>query len=206
MPNQTDQILFGLGRLASVLRAGQWQAGTKAGLNPVQAEILSRIAIRTMRPGELAAYLGVSPASLSDSVSSLVDKGLAERQPDPRDGRARRVVPTDGGAALAATLPIAPQALQTVLDALPEPERARLLGTLMHLIRALQEARAIPAQRICGSCRYFRPHAHDDAARPHHCAFVNAAFGDADLRLDCGDHEAAPPDEAAATWRRFATG
>jgi DNA-binding MarR family transcriptional regulator len=206
MPNQIDQIVFGLGRIATLLRAGQWQAGAGAGLNPAQAEILLRIAGRPMRPGDLAEHLAVSPASLSDSVSSLVAKGFAERQPDPEDGRARRIAPTTAGAALAASLPVAPDALKDALGALPEFERANFLRMLLTLIRALQDARAIPAQRMCVTCRHFRPNAHDDAARPHHCAFVDAAFGDATLRLDCGDHEAAPPDATAANWRHFATG
>ena len=54
------------------------------------------------------------------------------------------------------------------------------------------------------TCTHFRPHAHADAACPHHCTFVDAAFGDANLRLDCGDHEPAPAEAAAALWRRFA--
>ena len=65
------------------------------------------------------------------------------------------------------------------------------------LDEALQEARAIPVQRMCLTCRHFRPHVHDDPARPHHCAFVDAAFGDAALRLDCADHETARDEEAA---------
>ncbi|MCB2130579.1 MAG: winged helix-turn-helix transcriptional regulator [Rhodobacteraceae bacterium] len=203
MPKTTDQIVFGFGRIAALLRAGQWQAGSGADLNPAQAEILTRIARRPMRPGELAAHMAVSPASLSDSVSSLVGKGLAERQPDAEDGRARLVVATEDGKTLAATLPAAPAGFQAALDALPEPDRARLLRTLIHLIRELQLARAIPVQRMCGTCRHFRPHTHDDAARPHHCAFVNAAFGDADLRLDCDDHDEVPEEEAAAIWRRL---
>lgn len=203
MPNQTDQIVFGFGRIAALLRAGLWQAGSGAGLNPAQAEILSRIAGRPMRPGDLAAHLAVSPASLSDSVSALVGKGLAARQPDAQDGRASLVVATEDGKALAATLPAAPADFQAALDALPESERASLLRMLLHLIRGLQQARAISVQRMCVTCRHFRPHAHVDAAHPHHCAFVNAAFGDADLRLDCDDHDAVPDEEAAAIWRRL---
>ena len=117
MPNQTDQIVFGFGRIAALLRAGQWQAGSGAALNPAQAEILTRIANRPMRPGDLAAHLGVSPASLSDSVSSLISKGLAARQRDAQDGRARLVVATEDGKALAETLPSVPATLQAALDA-----------------------------------------------------------------------------------------
>ena len=74
---------------------------------------------------------------------------------------------------------------------------------LIGLIRALQVARAIPVQRMCVTCAHFRPHAHDDADSPHHCAFVDAAFGDAALRIDCGDHEDAAEEDLAQIWARF---
>jgi len=78
-----------------------------------------------------------------------------------------------------------------------------MLRALTRVIRALQEARAIPVQRICVTCRHFRPHVHDDATAPHHCAFVDAAFGDAGLRLDCTDHEGATGQDRARKWARF---
>jgi DNA-binding MarR family transcriptional regulator len=196
-----DQIIFALGRLSTVLRAGEWQSG--AGLSPAQAEILRRVALRPMRQAGLAAHLGVSAASVSDSVSALVAKGLVERLPDPADGRAILIHPTDVGRKLAAERHAAPDALREALAALAERRRAALLDALVQLIRSLQDSGAIPLQRMCVSCRHFRPYAHADAARPHHCAFVDAAFGTADLRLDCGEHEAAIAEEAAANWRTF---
>ena len=56
------------------------------------------------------------------------------------------------------------------------------------MIRTLQEKGRIPVARMCVSCRFFQPFRHDNPARPHHCAFVDAAFGDEELRLDCPDH------------------
>lgn len=203
MDRQFAEILFGLGRVATVLRAAQWQAAGDLGLSPTQAEILGRIALRPMRPAGIAAHLGVSAASASDSISALVAKGLALRQPDPDDGRAQRLVPTAAGSDLAGGLAALPEHLQTALSQLSEGDRAGLLRTLTLLIRNLQDARAIPVQRMCVTCRHFRPFAHADADRPHHCAFVDAAFGDASLRLDCGDHEPALAEDAQAAARRF---
>lgn len=203
MPCQTDQIAFGLGRLSALWRAGRWRAGADFGLNPTQGEILSRVAARPERPTDLAAQLGVTPASLSDSVSSLVAKGFAARKPDPADRRAQLVVPTERGRQVARRLPSAPEALAAAIETWPERQRAALLKMLVRLIRDLQQAHAIPVQRMCLTCRHFRPDAHADAARPHHCAFVDAAFGDASLRLDCDDHEAASAEDAAANLRRF---
>jgi DNA-binding MarR family transcriptional regulator len=204
MNDQVHQIAAGLGRLAAFGRACQWQAGVRLGLNPTQAEILLRITERPQRAVNLAAHLGVSPASLSDSIAALVAKGLALRGPDPDDRRARLVSATPLGRQIAAQIPATPHALSEAIGALPHADRENLLTSLMRIIRDLQQARAIPVQRMCVTCRHFRPHAHDDAAAPHHCDFVNAAFGDGALRLDCGDHEAAPSGEAAAIWRQFA--
>lgn len=203
MSDLDDQILFGLGRIAALLRAGQRQGGASFDLNPTQAEILGRVAIRPMRAAALAAHLGVTPASLSDSIASLEAKGLILRRPDPSDGRALQILPTDPGRDAATALAAAPLPVRTSLGTLAEGDRAGLLRALTLLIRALQEARAIPVQQMCVTCRHFRPRVHADAERPHHCAFVNAAFGDAGLRLDCGDHEAAPAEKTATLWRQF---
>ena len=157
------------------------------------------------RQVELAEVLGVSPASLSDSVASLLRKGLVERRPEPADRRARRVVLTEAGRTRIEALPEAPVALVAALAALAPAEAGAVLRALTRIIRELQEAHAIPAQRLCVTCRHFRPHAHADAERPHHCAFVDAAFGDADLRLDCGEHEEAGVSERARNWARLET-
>ena len=197
MSSQSRQIVTAFQRLALFWRAGQWQVAKELGLNPTQGEVLARVAARPERAADLAAALGISHASLSDTVSALDRKGLVRRRPDPDDGRARRVAATDAGKVMAARMPEAPAALEDAITGLAEAERGALLRALVLIICSLQEARAIPVQRMCLTCRHFRPHVHDDPARPHHCAFVDAAFGDAALRLECADHETARDEEAA---------
>lgn len=197
------QIVAGLARLAAFGRAVQWQGATALGLTPTQAEILQRIALRPERARDLAAHLGVTPATISDSVAALQAKGLVIRRRDPADRRAQHLIPTEAGRQAAARIPPVPDPMQAAVAGLPAADRAALHGALLRLVRTLQESRAIPVQRMCVTCRHFRPHAHGDAARPHHCDFVNAAFADADLRLDCGEHEMAPAENTAANWRRL---
>jgi hypothetical protein len=71
------------------------------------------------------------------------------------------------------------------------------------MIRTLQTRGRIPVARMCVSCRFFQPFRHPDGRLPHHCAFVDAPFGDGGLRLDCPDHDAAPAELAARTWAAF---
>ena len=52
------------------------------------------------RSSELAEAAGVDPSTVSRQVAQLVEAGLAERRPDPGDGRALRLAATDQGRAL----------------------------------------------------------------------------------------------------------
>lgn len=195
MSLETRQITTAIQRLAAFWRASQWQVTKGKGLNPTQSDVLAKVAARPERAANLAEQLGITPSSLSDTISALEDKGLVERKLDPEDGRARQILATTKGQKLAARLPDAPEPLQAAIACLSESEQGALLRSLTLIIRYLQRAHAVPVQRMCVSCRHFRPHVYDDPTRPHHCAFVDAAFGDAGLQMDCKDHQIATEKE-----------
>lgn len=199
-----DQIYFALARIGVLLKSLAWDEAETLGVNPTQAQILARLASRgPSRVSGLAADLGVSQPTLSDAVAALLRKGLLTRGPDPDDGRAVRLNLTEQGRAVAEAARTPAPVMLAALDTLPPGDRDAMQRGLVGLIRALQVARAIPVQRMCVTCAHFRPHAHDDADAPHHCAFVDAAFGDAALRIDCGDHEDAAEEDRDSLWARF---
>lgn len=202
------RLCEGFDRIALVLRADLWAAAGEAGLNPTQAQVLGLLSSRPqgLRPKEIAAHLGVSAPSIADTLAALVRKALVRRDPDPSDARAVIVRASDDGRRLGETIAQAASQVGRALANLSPAAQADLLLTQVALIRQLQLAGAIPLQRMCVSCRHFRPNAHARGPKPHHCAFVNAAIGDRDLRLDCGEHEAADPAAQAATWTAFAAG
>lgn len=189
MNSSATQIATGLSRIGTVIRAERQRAADEQAVSPTQAQILGLLAARgPARLSVLAAELAVTQPTVSDAVAALVRKGHVERQPDPDDGRATRLQVTAGGSALAASLAGWPEALLGAIDVLDENERAVFLRALMRMIGKLQDEGAIPVQKMCASCLYFRRNAHPGADRPHHCAFVDAPFGDAALRIDCADH------------------
>lgn len=193
-----------LGKLAQAMRADEWTRARSLSLNPAQLAILEHLDGRPAGQGvrEIAAQLGVSQPSATDSISALERKGLVSKVVPPDDRRAVNVaISTDGREALRSAGADGPA--ERAAAALPEPDSTVLLVSLIRMIRELQEAGAIPIQRMCVSCRHFRPHAHADALRPHHCQLVDAAFGNRDLRVDCREHETADPAFRAATWNVF---
>lgn len=199
------RVREGLSRVATALRVDDWSRAKAASVNPTQYAILEHLEGRTEGAGvkDIAFQLGVSQPTATDSILALERKGLVAKHADPNDRRAVHVrLTAEGQSALRAGDAVAGIAEHAVA-ALPPGRQEELLVTLVTMIRQLQEAGAIPIQRMCVSCRYFRPNVHADVARPHHCAFVDAAFGPQDLRVDCREHETADPAFRAATWNAF---
>lgn len=199
----------GLERLALVLRTEQWDAASAIGLTPAQLHILSFLAGRAdngCKVKDITRHLGVSQPSATDSVTALERKGLVAKRASIADARAVTVAITADGLAAVKAASTALTASEQALAALPVAEQASMLLHLMSVIRSLQIAGAISEQRMCATCRHFRPHAYPGAPHPHHCAFVNAAFGTGHLRLDCREHELADPASRTAIWRALSEG
>ncbi len=198
------QAATGLAQLSLYLRTRQWKAGEALGLTPTQITVLTLLRQRgSNRVRTLAKLLGVSLATASRVISALERKQLVRKSIDPADGRATLVSLTQSGVRVVSSRTEFPEALLSALAALSPLESRALHTALSKVVLELQESGAIESQRMCCTCRFFRPYRHSDQSRPHHCDFVDAPFGTASLRLDCGDHQ--PAEEAARKerWRRF---
>lgn len=202
------RIREGLSRIATAMRSDDWNLAKTSGLNPTQLAILDLIEGRKDGLGvkEIAANLGVSQPTATDSIAALERKGLLIKASAGADRRAVKVGITAEGRSVLKAGRSSQGVTEQSVDALADHEQEDLLITLVKMIRHLQETDAIPIQRMCASCRYFAPFAHSDAARPHHCHFVDAAFGQRDIRIDCREHETADPSFRTATWDAFQQG
>lgn len=189
-----QQIATALSKLGTFLRASQWQQAERNAVTPTQAQILMHLAGRgPARVTALAQEMAVTQPTVSDAAAALLRKGHVEKRPDADDARATRLHVTSTGAMLAGSMGQWPDALLGALGELDETERTVLLKGLGKMILSLQRAGAIPVQRMCATCLHFRRDAYPGAAAPHHCAFVDAPFGEADFRFDCADHVVAAP-------------
>lgn len=199
------QAATGFTQVGLYLRTEQWRSAEALNLTPTQLNLLVYLRRRGPNKGvSLARLLGISQATASRAIATLQRKGLVESQTDPGDGRAILVGLTSSGSRLAEAQPAAPKALLAALAGLDVHVHTLLQSALTQIILELQTAGAIEPQRMCATCRFFRPYAHPEAATPHHCDFVDAPFGTRSLRLDCGDHRTA--DCRSRQWRRFLEG
>ena len=198
------RIAFGLGRLALALKAKAWKGAADEGITPTQGEVLARLAEASsgLRLGDLAQQLGVSAPTASDAVSTLVSKSLVEKRPGD-DKRSVTLKLTKEGRRIAARANDWTEFLVEATETLDDPECEEFLVALIKIIRVLQERGDISPQRMCVTCEYFRPHIHRDAVNPHHCAFIDTAFGAASLRLSCSDHGELDIKGREEQWNRF---
>lgn len=198
-----ERIVTGLIKLSMALKIQSWHNAGQQGLTPTQGQILAILRAQPhsgIRLSEVAQALGVKPATASDAVSVLVEKGLVEKQRATDDGRAIALTLTDLGHQEADQAAGWSDFLLAAVAELSEQEKRIWLQGLIKMIRKLQEQGQIPVAHLCVSCRYFQPHRYDDPRRPHHCAFVDAPFGEVDLRVDCPDYQggSAVPQEQSA--------
>src|SRR6266568_4958554 len=173
------------------MRHQAWSRAGRRGLNPTQGQVL--VVLRAaggqgLRVSELADRLAVATATVSDSVAALARKGLVTKQRDPADAEEAAGWP---------------DVLLEAVRTLEADEQAALYRALLKTVRALQVRGRIPVSQMCVTCRFFRPDAHAGALRPHHCALVDAPFGDAQIRLDCPEHQPAPAEVAQRAWATF---
>ncbi len=200
------QVTAGLSKLGMALRTEAWRDAGPRGLTPTQAQILALLGASAgpMRLSSVAEGLAVTLPTAGDAVRVLVAKGLVSKGRDPGDARAVALALTDAGRAAADAASVWPDFVLAAVDALTLDEQAGLVRALVKMVRTLQVRGDIAPARMCVSCRFFRPYAHPgDGERPHHCAFVDAPFGDRALRVECPEHEPAAPDEARRRWDEF---
>jgi DNA-binding MarR family transcriptional regulator len=66
-------------------------------LRPVHQPILRDLLTSNLRPSELGTRLGLSKQAANDLVREFEAKGYITLEPDPDDGRAKRIIATDRG-------------------------------------------------------------------------------------------------------------
>jgi len=206
-PPLKRRLRDGLERISAAMRADRWAVAETAGLNPTQAHVLTFIAGRDekgVRVRAIADHLGVAQPTATDSVAALIRKGLLKKSADIDDARAVAIRITPAGRDIVRGIGLAITSTERALETLSTREQTALLQLIIKTIRALQIAGAISPQRMCVTCRHFRPYAHDDARTPHHCAYVDAAFGAEALRLDCGEHDALTATDGEIVWKEYA--
>ena len=171
-----------LERLARLMR----QSGHGEGLNPAQWEALrylSRANRLSNSPGSLARYLGSTKGTISQTLASLVSKGLVVKQMRGEDNRFVDLLLTEKGRAVLEQDGL--RALGLDIGTLRPKIRKRFDRGLEELLSAEVQRQGEPSFGTCPSCRYFREATSNNAAS---CMKISAELPPAEIGLICVEH------------------
>ena len=144
------QLLERLGRLVS-------NAQNTNGFKPVQWEVLrylSEANVFSRNPGSLVEYLGITKGTVSQTISTLEDRGLLRKKSDKTDRRAVKLELTAAGRAALVKNPI--KALSRSVESLSETEQGALAESLDLLLRRHLAQRERKLFGQCKDCMHFR--------------------------------------------------
>lgn len=193
--NLDRKIAVGFERITQLLKTLIWNESKRSGLSPIQIQFLVALAYDRATQwtvGEIASRFQLTPATVSDALTALESKELVVRTRSEEDKRTVFVALTPEGKRTARSVGKWLNVVQEQIAELGSDEKAVLLKSLIRLIAAFQREEMIATKGMCVFCTYFRPNVHKSATAPHHCAYIDKAFGDAELRVDCPDYEEKP--------------
>ena len=180
-----------IGRLLE--RVGRMARGLQyaCGLNPAQWDALRYLAQanrHSRTPSALAAYLGATKGTTSQTVSALEEKGLLRRLSESADRRSVQLELTKEGSALLASDPLFD--LEETIAALDPSAQSGLVVALEELLRALAARRSVAQFGVCQRCGHLQGECGSGSA---HCGLLGEALSPADTGLLCVDFVAGAP-------------
>ncbi len=186
-PNEAGDIAEAIDRIARVIRAGRFNGG----LNPAQWEALrylGRCNRFSNTPTALAAFLGATKGTVSQTVSALARKGLVgkRRRADRTPERLLALELTQSGEDLLARDPISDIEAAAVTLGRDAKQLSAQLSALLDELRVMGGR---PSFGACPTCRHFQASAGDGDI--HRCALMEEQVAPDESERICVKHAAA---------------
>ncbi len=187
-----SKIVAALERLSQAFRVLLWEKTKSHQLSPIQVQFLVFLLYHPSSQStisHLAKEYTLTPATVSDAISTLEGKKLVARERGVHDRRVAYIALTQDGKKTARKLASWAEVVRASVAQFPAEEKLVVMKFLMRLIASLQQAGVITLARMCVTCRFFQPETHPNSRAPHHCGLMNKPLAETELRLDCPEHD-----------------
>lgn len=184
------KIIEAIERISRAQKILLWDKAKLYGLTPLQTQIL--MFIEESKPENanitnLSLELGVSQPTISDSVKSLINKGLIEATVWEKNRHFKILKLTDKGKEILKKLENWNYYLKKPLMDMNEEEKVRVFDFLLKYVIALRNDKTLYFVKACPLCRYFL----EKNPNEYYCKLFNMDLKIKDLRINCPDFEEA---------------
>jgi DNA-binding MarR family transcriptional regulator len=187
------KIIASLERLGEAFRVLLWEKAKVLGISPIQIQILVFVQfhdVEKCKVSYLAQEFGLTKPTISEAVKSLEQKGFITRQTEILDSRSHTIHLTEAGKSMVGQVSDFANPMLASIAKISPTEKGVLLEQLLGIISQLQKAGIISMKRMCFSCRFYQKN-----GERHFCRFLNVSLRNIELRVDCGEFEAAHIEE-----------
>jgi DNA-binding MarR family transcriptional regulator len=182
--NIDKKIVYLLERVSQVFRALQWEMAKRHKLTPLQIQILLFLKNRKEAiPSQIAQELGLTKATLSESISALEKKKLIRRITNKKDRRFIDILLTLQGKKVVRELISVENVFEHYLSEFSDTDKRNSLKFLLNIISLLYLGGYISVIRLCCTCQHFEK----DAIRSgvHFCKLLGKEMSTEEIRINC---------------------
>ena len=183
-----SKIVAALERIAQAFRVLLWKESKEFSLSPIQIQILIFLlhhSSEKRKVSYLAEEFNMTKATISDTIKTLLQKGLVTKEYLAEDSRSYTIQLTAEGHVAAKQTSLFTDEIRKPIDQLSESQKANLLLNLFDIIGHLNQQGIITIQRMCLTCSYYQT---SNDGMPY-CSLLNQKLSPKDLRLDCPEHQ-----------------
>lgn len=182
-------IVMAFERVSQVFRTLLWESGKRKKLSPIQIQFLLYISAHHRKfssVSELARTFHLTPATVSDAIKSLEQKGIVQKIISRRDGRKFPISLTREGFSIARQLSDCYKPVIDLVHDFPMERRETVMIFLLRLLESFQAHHLLDEIKTCLSCTYFQGEL--DSIQPQtqpFCLLRNVSLPVGELRLNC---------------------
>lgn len=184
-----SKIIASLERISQAFRVLLWNESKEFSLSPIQVQVLIFLLHHSnekRKVSYLADEFNMTKATISETIKTLEQKLLIEKEYEQHDTRSYIINLTPKGKDTARRTSLFAKQIQTPVDKLPAAGKESLLTSLLSIIHHLNKTGIITIQRMCFTCQFYSA---GKNGQEHFCGLLNTRLEDKELRIDCAEHK-----------------
>lgn len=187
-----NKIVVSLERISQAFRVLLWNESKDFSLSPIQIQVLIFLlhhSYEKRKISYLAEEFNMTKATLSDTIKTLNQKGLIDKEYQKHDNRSYVIHLSDKGKNIAEQTSHFSKQIQVPIDKQDLISQEKLLTSLMDIIQHLNKTGIITIQRMCSTCHFYKE---NEKGSAHYCGLLKQGLSATELRIDCPEHQPIP--------------